>query len=149
MTRCDAVVVAVEGDRVWVEVPGRAPACGSCKSSAGCQTDLPGLAVKPRRYRVDAACAVRVGDRVSLQIAERVLWRASWSAYLLPVLLLLGGATLGQVAAGDEGGVVGALLALGVGLALLRQRELRARRTQALFSLQPKLREVRFIQEKS
>ncbi|PKO83207.1 MAG: hypothetical protein CVU17_09335 [Betaproteobacteria bacterium HGW-Betaproteobacteria-11] len=149
MSQCDAIVVAVEGERIWVEVPPRASACGSCKSPDECHTGMLGRMAKPRRYQVDAACAVRVGDRVSLQVADGVLWQASWGAYLLPVLLLLGGATLGQMAAGGGGAAVGTLLALAVGFALLRQRELRARHAHALISLHPKQKEVRFVQERS
>jgi positive regulator of sigma E activity len=37
MSRCDAVVVEVTAGEVWVEVPGRAPACGSCKSTEVCR----------------------------------------------------------------------------------------------------------------
>lgn len=148
MSQCDAIVVAVEAAQVWVEVP-RASACGRCQNSDKCHTGLLGWEAKPRRYRVDATCAVRVGDRVRLNVADGTLWQASWAAYLLPVLLLLGGATLGQRVAGDGGAVVGALLGLGAGLVLLRWREMRVRRMGTLFSLQPMLTEVHFFQEKS
>jgi positive regulator of sigma E activity len=149
MTQCDAIVVAVTADQVWVEVPQRVSACGSCKSADGCQAGVPGLMAGPRRYRLDAACEAQVGDYVSLRVAEGALWQASWASYLLPALLAIGGAAIGQSFAGDILAVAGTLAGLGFGFALLRLNELRARRAQGLFSLQPKIKEVRFIKEKS
>lgn len=149
MTQCDAIVVAVTADQVWVEVPRRAPACGSCKSADGCQTGVPGLTAGPRRYRLDAVCKAQVGDHVSLRVAEGALLHASFMSYLLPVLLAIGGAAIGQSVAGDISAVAGMLTGLGLGFALLRRNELRTRRVQGLFSLQPQIKEICSIQEKS
>lgn len=149
MTQCDAIVVAVAADHIWVEVPQRTSACGSCKSADGCQTGLLGLTAGPRRYRLDTVCEVQVGDCVSLRVAEGALWQASWASYLLPVLLAIGGAAIGQSFAGDIAAVAGLLAGLGLGFALLRRNELRTRCAKGLFSLQPKIKEVHFIQEKS
>jgi len=40
MSQCDAVVVEASASEVLVEVPGRAPACGSCETQDACQTGL-------------------------------------------------------------------------------------------------------------
>ena len=149
MTQCDAIVVAVTAGQIWVEVPQRAPARGSCKSADGCETGLLGVMAAPRRYRLDAVCGVQVGDRVSLHVAKGTLWHATWASYLLPALLAIGGAAIGQTVSGDISAVAGTLVGLGLGFALLRRNELRARCAQGLFSLQPQIKEVRFIQEKS
>lgn len=149
MTQCDAIVVAVSAGQVWVEVPQRAPACGSCKSADGCQAGVLGLTAGSRRYRLDAVCDVQIGDRVSLRVAEGAFLYASFMSYLLPVLLAIGGAAIGQSVAGDISAVAGMLTGLGLGFALLRRNELRARRVQGLFSLQPQVKEVCLIQKKS
>lgn len=149
MSQCDAIVVMATASQVWVEVPERAPACGSCKSADGCQTGLLGLTAGPRRYRLDNVSGLRVGDRVSLLVAEGTLWHASLASYLLPALLAIGGAVIGQSFAGDISAIAGTLTGLGLGFALLRRNELHARHAHGLFSLQPQIKEVCFIQEKS
>lgn len=147
MSQCDAVVVEVSGSEVLVEVAGRAPACGSCKSSGACQDGLLGLSAGPRRYRLNNLIGARVGDRVSLSVADGTLWRASLASYVLPVLLSVGGAAIGQSMGGDAWAVLGTLVGLGCGLALLRSKEIRARREDSLLSLQVQTNEVRFKEQ--
>ena len=144
MTHCDAVVVAVAGREVWVEVPERAPNCGSCKTADACQTGLLGLSAGPRRYRLENRIGARVGDHVQLTVADGTVWRASLLSYVLPLLLAIGGAAIGQFAAGDVGAVTGMLAGLGFGLVLLRRNEIRARSDASLFSLQTETMKVRF-----
>lgn len=148
MSRCDAVVVDVSGSEVWVEVPARASACGNCKTADVCQGGLLGLSAGPRRYRLDNLIGARVGDRVSLTVADGTLWRAALASYLLPVLLAIGGAVIGQSVAGDVWAVMGTLIGIGGGLVLLRRNEFRARHDASLFSLQIQTKELRF-KEKS
>jgi positive regulator of sigma E activity len=144
MSRCEAVVVAVEGRDVWVEVPERAPTCGSCKTADACQTGLLGLGAGPRRYRLENRIDARVGDHVQLTVADGTVWRASLMSYVLPLLLAIGGAAIGQFAAGDGGGMAGTLAGLGCGLVLLRRNEIRARADTSLFSLQVETLKIRF-----
>ena len=147
-SQCEAVVVAAEGREVWVEVPGRAPICGSCRTADVCRTGLLGQGAGPRRYRLENRIGARVGDRVQLTVADGTLWRASLLSYVLPVLLAIGGAAIGQFAAGDGGAVLGTLAGLGCGLVLLRRNELRARGDTSLFSLQIEPLKIR-IKEQS
>lgn len=147
MSQCDAVVVAATGSDVWVEVPGRAPACGSCKSADACQGGLLGLSAGPRRYRLENLIGARVGDRVSLTVAEGTLWRASLVSYVFPVLLAIAGAVVGQSVAGDVWAAFGTLAGLGGGVALLRHNEIRAQRERNPFSLQVQSKEVRFKEQ--
>jgi positive regulator of sigma E activity len=144
MSQCEAVVVAVAGREVWVEVPERAPNCGSCKTADACQMGLLGLSAGPRRYRLENRIGARVGDHVQLTVADGTVWRASLLSYVLPLLLAIGGAAIGQFAAGDVGAVTGMLAGLGFGLVLLRRNEIRARSDASLFSLQTEIMKVRF-----
>jgi sigma-E factor negative regulatory protein RseC len=144
MSQCDAVVVEASANEVLVEVSGRAPACGSCQTQDACQTGLLGLSAGPRRYRLDNLIGAKVGDRVSLTVADGTLWSASLASYGLPVLLAIAGAAIGQSVAGDPGAATGTLAGLGCGLRLLRRKELRARHDASLFSLQVQTKEVRF-----
>lgn len=147
MSQCEAVVVAVADDEVWVEVPERAPTCGSCKTAGACQTGLLGLSAGPRRYRLENRIGARVGDHVQLTVADGTVWRASLMSYVLPLLLAIGGAAIGQFAAGDAGAVLGTLAGLGCGLLFLRRNEIRARGDASLFSLQPDTRKIRLKEQ--
>lgn len=147
MSQCEAVVVAASGSEVWVEVPARAPICGSCKTVDACQSSLLGQGSGPRRYRLANGIGARVGDHVQLSVADGTVWRASLVSYVLPLLLAIGGAVIGQFAAGDVWAVLGMLAGLGCGLLLLRRNELRARGDASLFSLQVQTREVRFEEQ--
>jgi positive regulator of sigma E activity len=135
MSQCEATVVAVEGQEVWVEVPERAPSCGNCEAADACQTGLLGLGTGPRRYRLANRIGARIGDHVQLTVADGTVWRASLLSYVLPLFLAIAGAASGQFAAGDAGAVVGMLAGLSCGLFLLRRNELRARCDANLFSL--------------
>lgn len=148
MSQCDAVVVGISGRDAWVEVPGRAPTCGSCKTTDACQEGLLGLKAGPRRYRLENRIGASVGDHVQLAVAEGTVWRAALASYVLPLLLAVAGAVIGQALAGDGWAVMGTLAGLGCGLALLRGNEMRARRDGDMFLLQVQTMEVRF-KEKS
>ena len=148
MSQCDAVVVEISGRDVWVEVPGRAPVCGSCRTADACQEGFLGLSAGPRRYRLDNRIGARVGDRVQLAVADGTVWRAALASYVLPLLLAIAGAVIGQSLAGDGWAAVGTLAGLGCGLALLRGNELHARCHGNMFSLQVQTMDVRF-KEKS
>ncbi len=84
---------------------------------------------------------------MQLTVADGTVWRASLMSYVLPLLLAIGGAAIGQVAAGDVGAVLGMLAGLGGGLLLLRRNELRARDDASLFSLQVDTRKIRFKEQ--
>ncbi len=101
MSRCDAVVVEVNGDDAVVELPARAAACGSCKDSAACgETFLGDGGI--RRYRLANRIGARVGDHVQLGIADGMLWQASLASYVFPLLLALAAAWVGQDWGGDS-----------------------------------------------
>ena len=147
MSQCDAVVIEASGSEVRVEMLGRVPACGNCPSPESCQNGLLGLSAGPRRYWLDNMIGARVGDHVQLTVADGTLWRASLASYVLPLLLGIGGAVIGQSMAGDVWAAVGTLSGLACGLGLLRRKEMRARHDGSLFSLQVQSKEVRFKEQ--
>ena len=147
MSRCDAVVVEVSGADAWIELPARAASCENCSKTEACSEGLIGSA-GVRRYRLANSIGARVGDRVQLTIADGGLWQASLASYVLPLLLAMAGAMLGQAMGSDGRAAIGTLLGLGVGLLLLRRRELRVRHDQNLVSLQFPTQEIRFEEPK-
>lgn len=113
MTESDAVVVRLEGDYAWVDVQA---SCSSC-SATGC-----GLGSGKGRalQRVRNETGVRVGDQVTLAISDGAVLRAALYCYLLPVALVLAGATSGMALANNFGAIGGAILGLAGGWLSLR-----------------------------
>ncbi|MBN8474747.1 SoxR reducing system RseC family protein [Sulfuritalea sp.] len=147
MSQCEARVVAASGSEVWVEVAGRAPTCGNCKTADACQTGLLGLTAGPRRYRVVNRVGAQVGDQVQLVVAEGTLWRASLWSYAAPLLLAISGAVIGQSMSGDAAAVAGTVVGLVCGVGVLRWNEVRARGEGSLFTLQVRTMEKRFKEQ--
>ncbi len=103
----------------------RRSACGGCQASDGCGTATLAKLWSGKRLRVRALSelSLQPGDEVVVGMADGVLLRGALLAYLLPVVLLLVGALLGQAAfaaAGEEPVVLSGLLGLGLGFLVVR-----------------------------
>lgn len=146
MSQCAALVVAVSGNHVWVEVPARMQACANCPAPGSCQTGLLGRS-SPRRYRLDNELNLHVGDLTDLVVADGTLWHAALAAYLMPVLLAIGGAVIGQWWMGDAAAVVGMCLGLLFGFALLRRHESHACRVRSPLFLQHSCSTQKIVKE--
>lgn len=135
MNRCDGTVVAIEGDEAWVEIAARAPSCGQCSRAGTCVEGLAGDE-GPRRFRIANRVGARVGDSVSVAVADGILWRAALASYGVPLLLALAGALGGQTLGGDLPALAGTVAGLAAGLLLLRRRERMVRRDGRLITLE-------------
>jgi sigma-E factor negative regulatory protein RseC len=109
-----ARVVAVSGDRLWVETESRS-ACSHCTSS-GCTTSVVSklFGVKRNRLELQNSLGVRPGEQVVVGIPDALLVRASIWAYLVPLAVMLLPTLAGDLSGMGEG--LQSLLAL-VGLA--------------------------------
>lgn len=113
-----AIVLSLHGGEAEI-VPVGGNGCGHCASGNGCGSGkLSQLfcSSQPRSFRVANAAHARVGDEVAVGLPDGVLLRNSMLMYLLPLVLMLGGALL---ASGIDTGVrdVAALLGAAIGLA--------------------------------
>lgn len=118
MIETPATVVDVKPGVAWVETV-RQSACGHCESAGSCGTSvLAKLFGAPRsRLRIDDAQGLRVGEQVVIGIPDGTLVRASFVAYLIPLVFLIAAAGVATRLGAGEGGV--ALLGicgLGIGL---------------------------------
>lgn len=120
MNTCGARVVDLIGSDAVVELEARRHACAQCPKPGGCHGALDGLADNTRRLRLPNRIDARIGDEVSVTVAEGMVWRASLFSYLIPIALAIAGAALGQGRGGDLAAIVGMLLGLAVGLVVLR-----------------------------
>lgn len=103
----------------------RQSACGGCTHAAGCGTAvLAGLfGARAQRLQLPLPASsepLLPGDEIQLGIAPRALLGSAMLAYVLPVLLMLLGAGLGQHLAGEVLSVLLAALGLASGLMLGR-----------------------------
>ncbi|MBO6849160.1 MAG: SoxR reducing system RseC family protein [Marinobacter sp.] len=119
-------VVAVDGDRVWVQTI-RNSACQSCSARQGCGQRALASATGGRanQIRVLNRLNAQVGDDVMLAIEETALLRASLLVYAVPLLLMVAGAMIGHQLSGSEdlAAMVGAGLGLGGGFVLARRAQ--------------------------
>lgn len=95
-------VVRIDGTGAWVETR-RQSVCSGCAAEKGCGTATLSKVLGQRRtlMRVLSNVQLQVGDQVVIGIAEQALVRGSLAVYALPLLLLLLGAVLGEVGAGN------------------------------------------------
>lgn len=118
------------GQALVAVATGGCSACGhSAGNGGGCGI---GKLAGNRRETLIALPAIpglRAGDAVTLELSERQLTRAALFGYLLPVLLLIAGALLGEkLGAGgtanatDAAAALGAVLGLAAGLLVTRLR---------------------------
>lgn len=116
-------VIAVTGDRVWVQTI-RQSACESCSARHGCgQKVLASVSSgRANQVLVSNTLGARVGDEVTVAIAESALLGASLIVYALPLLLFVGGAVIGHQAAqgSDLAAILGGASGLAGGFGLAR-----------------------------
>jgi len=91
------VVVSVQDD--WAEVEGqRRGSCGGCVANGACGTSLIARYLGRKRLLLRAYNPVGAGpgDRVVLGVPEGTLLEASFVAYLVPLLAMIGGGVTGE-----------------------------------------------------
>lgn len=117
-------VVAVSGDRVWVQTI-RTSACESCSARNGCgQRALAGVSGgRANQVLVANSLNARVGDEVTVAIEESALLGASLLVYALPLALMVLGAVSGHQLSGGEdvAAMVGAVAAMAAGFLVARR----------------------------
>jgi sigma-E factor negative regulatory protein RseC len=136
----EAQVIAIDAGDAWVKIPERASACGSCSSASTChesQTqNVLNSSSGPRRIKISNTIGAQVGDVVNLTVADGRVLRASILSYLLPALLAIAGAILGQSITGDIGAIAGTLIGLALGFANLRWQSGRLRAVSSVLSME-------------
>jgi sigma-E factor negative regulatory protein RseC len=129
MIRETGRVVALKGDKVWVQTI-RASACESCSVRSGCGQRVLVRASGGRASQVLVTnhLNARVGDEVTVAIAESALISASLLVYALPLVLMILGAVTGQqwLPQQDAGAIAGAIAGLAAGFGLARIIQMRS-----------------------
>jgi sigma-E factor negative regulatory protein RseC len=120
-----ARVVGVDGAVAWLE-PEQTSSCGSCASASSCNAGAGGIGtvanrIAARRFALDNADGLRVGERVVVGVAERALIRAALTAYGLPLATALTAGGIAESAWSSDLATMAAMAgSLLVGLLLAR-----------------------------
>jgi len=126
MIETPARITRLEGDSAWVvsAAPSSCGACGAKPGGKGCGSSLFArvLHADEPEYRVDNPIGAAVGETVVVGLPDGALLGAAVSGYLVPLLLLLLGAGVGQQFAGELGAVSGGLVGLGLAALHLQRR---------------------------
>lgn len=137
MLETRAIVVQVDGKHALVQA-NQGNGCGQC-GGKGCGTGKLSqlFCSKPRQFQVDNPVNAGVGDEVIVSVAEGAVLRGIGLVYLLPLLLLLTGATLGSLLAAqpeqrDIYAAIGALSGLAAGFIFAKWTSSRWPRRQNL-----------------
>jgi sigma-E factor negative regulatory protein RseC len=107
-------VISADAGYAWVEA-GRRTSCGSCIANQGCGTATLAKVLGQRRTRIRVLTPmpVQAGDEVIIGVAENALIRSSLTVYMVPLLMMFGGALVGdRVFVVDSEGII-VLLAIG------------------------------------
>lgn len=115
-------IVAVERDTVWVETVRRT-GCGRCAEPGGCGNPASGLRDRTGhvKARNPSRLALAVGDFVRVGVPANAVLHGTAQLYLLPLVMLLAGALLGDaLAPGDVGALAGALAGIAASFVSLR-----------------------------
>ena len=135
-----ARVVRIDGGTAWFE-PEQTTSCGHCASAAACGATASATGsgagigsiarrIEFRRFPLDNANDLHIGERVVIGVDDRSLIRASVTAYALPLVTALTAGGLMQGAYGDDlltmvamaTGLFGGLLIARVAARTLTQR---------------------------
>lgn len=122
MIETPARITRLEGGCAWV-VSAAPSSCGAC-AGKGCGSSLFArvLHADEPEYRVDNPIGAEVGEAVVVGLPDGALLGAALSAYLVPLLLLLAGAGVGQQLGGELGAVGGGLAGLMLAALHLKRR---------------------------
>ena len=119
MIEQEASVIAVADGSALVDVQ-RQSGCSTCNVGDRCGTSVVAKLFgngNATRLRVVDHIGLAPGERVVIGIRNQILVRASLTAYLLPLLAVIGTAgAADQAGIGDAGSALGALLGLLLGL---------------------------------
>lgn len=130
-----AVVIEIHKKYALVQAI-QANGCEQCAGKGCGSSKLAQLfCSKPRLFQVDNQINASIGDQVIISIADGAVLRGIGLVYMLPLLLLLVGAVLGntlvsQAEQRDGYAAIGALLGLAIGFSLARWISVRQTRSR-------------------
>lgn len=112
LIRHTGIVTSVSGDTAHVQIV-QTSACSACKARNMCVSS-------ESRELSDVQCQMlepmQVGDRVEVEVRERLAWRAVLIAYILPFIVMIGIITALDLMTDWSEAIVGTLSLCGIAL---------------------------------
>ncbi len=111
LIRHEGIVLSTDGKTAHVEIV-QTSACSACKARSMCMSS------ESQQKEMDVVCLepMKVGDRVEVEVRERLAWKAVLLAYILPFIVMLGIIVLLDFATEWSEAVVGTLSLCGIAL---------------------------------
>ena len=121
MVEAQGLVVKVEEDFAWVETEIKS-GCNHCSAKSGCGTGiLSGVLGKRRpQLRVQNSLDVKLGESVVVAVEENGIVTGSLLLYLLPLLLMMVLAAIGDAVSGELWAILLGLVGLVSGFWIAR-----------------------------
>ena len=84
LIRHEGIVMRIEGDRAHISIV-QTSACSACKARSMCMSS------ESQQKEVDAIMLepMEAGDRVEVEVRERLAWKAILLAYILPFVVMM------------------------------------------------------------
>ena len=111
MIRHEGVVVSINGDKAHVEIV-QTSACSACKARSMCMSS------ESQQKEMDVMMLepMQVGDKVEVEVRERLAWKAVLLAYILPFIVMLAIIAILDFTTDWSEAVVGTLSLCGIAL---------------------------------
>ena len=122
LIRHEGIVLSINGDKAHVQIV-QTSACSACKARSMCMSS------ESQSKEMDAVMLepMKIGDKVEVEVRERLAWKAVLLAYILPFIVMLAIIAILDFATDWSEAVVGTLSLCGIalyyiGLSVFRNR---------------------------
>ena len=122
LIRHEGIVLSINGEKAHVQIV-QTSACSACKARSMCMSS------ESQNKEMDAIMLepMKIGDKVEVEVHERLAWKAVLLAYILPFIVMLAIIAILDFATDWSEAVVGTLSLCGIalyyiGLSVFRNR---------------------------
>ena len=111
LIRHEGIVTSINGELAHVQIV-QTSACSACKAKSMC------MSAESQAKEMDVLMldAMQVGDKVEVEVRERLAWKAVLLAYILPFIVMMGLIAVLDFATEWSEAVVGTLSLCGIAL---------------------------------
>ena len=111
LIRHEGIVLSINGEKAHVQIV-QTSACSACKARSMCMSS------ESQSKEMDAIMLepMKIGDKVEVEVRERLAWKAVLLAYILPFIVMLAIIAILDFATDWSEAVVGTLSLCGIAL---------------------------------
>ncbi len=111
LIRHEGIVLGIDGEKAHVQIV-QTSACSACKARSMCMSS------ESQSKEMDAVMLepMQIGDKVEVEVRERLAWKAVLLAYILPFIVMLAIIAILDFATTWSEAVVGTLSLCGIAL---------------------------------